>query len=239
VSSQDDQRSATPDTSRANLINRSADIDANSHEREITRDGKSSSLPRQEPKSKNNSATSTAAAVAAVSAKSLGHLFVIYAKCALVDLPFAVTEGLRVVPLLHGETPRDYGRVTDWKSGAVAASKAFTFGVGEGLSDIFVLPVKGGIEQGTKGVFIGLGKGAINIVSKTGTGVLGLISYQTQGISKSIRSAVYTTTAEKVKASKQTEGVWLSTTQGYRMDVAATISNFRNLRKGKKLCAQH
>ena len=44
-------------------------------------------------------------------------------KAALVDVPLALTDGLREVPKLYGGTVRKHGPVTDWKSGGVVAGK--------------------------------------------------------------------------------------------------------------------
>lgn len=46
------------------------------------------------------------------------------AKGALVDVPLALAGGFKNTPQLYGETVRDHGTVTDWKSGGVVAAKA-------------------------------------------------------------------------------------------------------------------
>lgn len=45
------------------------------------------------------------------------------AKGALVDVPLALSEGLKNAPRLYGETVEEYGPVVDWKSGSVVAAK--------------------------------------------------------------------------------------------------------------------
>jgi hypothetical protein len=116
------------------------------------------------------SGLTTAAAMAAASAKSLGMFYALGFRGMMVDVPLAATEGLRAVPGLYGEQLRDIGTVRDWKSGAVAAGKNFAYGMGEGLSDIFVLPYKGGREEGGLGVAKGVGKGGLSMVTKPFSG---------------------------------------------------------------------
>lgn len=93
----------------------------------------------------------TAARMAGASAKSFGDLNLKGFKGLMVDIPLATAEGLRNVPALYGDKPRDHGTVTDWKSGALTGGKAFVYGVGEGLTDIFVEPYKGGKKEGALG----------------------------------------------------------------------------------------
>jgi hypothetical protein len=57
------------------------------------------------------------------SGKSIGDFGIKGFKAATVDIPVAAAEGLWNVPSLYGDKPRDHGRVTDWKSGAVVGGK--------------------------------------------------------------------------------------------------------------------
>ena len=41
----------------------------------------------------------------------------------LVDTPLALAEGMRNIPRLYGDEVKDYGKVTDWKSGGTVAAK--------------------------------------------------------------------------------------------------------------------
>ncbi|KAJ7162111.1 hypothetical protein C8R46DRAFT_1103536 [Mycena filopes] len=66
---------------------------------------------------------STAGAMTAASGKSLGAVFATTARGVMVDIPLAVTHGMRSLPRLYGEDVRDYGEVRDWKSGLVVAGK--------------------------------------------------------------------------------------------------------------------
>jgi hypothetical protein len=60
------------------------------------------------------------------SGKGLGRLYGAMAKGAFVDLPMALTEGLRNAPRLYGAEADDYGRAKDWKSGMVVGGKVST-----------------------------------------------------------------------------------------------------------------
>lgn len=48
-------------------------------------------------------------------------------KGTLIDMPLALAEGLRNTPALYGAEVRDYGPVTDWKSGGLVATKVSSF----------------------------------------------------------------------------------------------------------------
>jgi hypothetical protein len=69
----------------------------------------------------------------------------------LIDMPLAVSEGLRAVPGLYGDEVKDYGTVREWKLGASFAGKNFVHGMADGFSDILTQPYKGGQEEGANG----------------------------------------------------------------------------------------
>ncbi|KAL1794573.1 hypothetical protein ACET3X_006389 [Alternaria dauci] len=126
-----------------------------------------------------------------------------------VDIPLAITDGLKNVPRLYGETPRDHGPVTGFTSGAAVAGKTFAWGFIDGVSDIVVKPYQGAQEDGFKGAAKGMGKGMASMVTKTGAGMFGLFGYTSAGIAKSLRSAVFTKTRKSIAESRHAEGRWL------------------------------
>ncbi|KAF4543392.1 uncharacterized protein LTHEOB_91 [Lasiodiplodia theobromae] len=136
----------------------------------------------QSPKTKGRGAAASNAAVA--SGKSVGRWFGTYTKGVFLDVPLAVAEGMRQTPALYGERVHDYGRITGWKSGAAFAAKNFGVGLAEGLTDVFVQPVKGGRKEGAVGVVKGLGKGSVGMLAKMGSAGLGVLAYTGQGIYK-------------------------------------------------------
>lgn len=48
-------------------------------------------------------------------------------KGTLVDVPLALTEGLKQTSKLIGDDVRDHGKVSDWKSGGTVAAKVRPF----------------------------------------------------------------------------------------------------------------
>lgn len=126
-----------------------------------------------------------------------------------VDIPLAITDGLKNVPRAYGDTPRDHGPVTGFRSGATVAGKTFAFGFMDGLSDVVVQPYKGAQAEGAKGAAKGLGKGMANLVTKSGAGMFGLMGYTSAGIAKSLRTAVYSKTRKAVAKARYEEGRWL------------------------------
>ncbi|KAJ4316058.1 hypothetical protein N0V84_008057 [Fusarium piperis] len=86
---------------------------------------------------------SLAGRMAGASAKSIGKLGPTALKGMVVDIPLALTEGLKSVPRHYGGNVRDHGPVTDAKSGMVMAGKTFAWGFIDGLSDVVTEPYKG------------------------------------------------------------------------------------------------
>ncbi|KAJ9662528.1 hypothetical protein H2201_006016 [Coniosporium apollinis] len=208
-------------------------VDSNSSGKEHSEGSSSTNAPSiEELNSDRKAGLNTAGAMAAASGKGLGKFFVSLSKGALVDIPVAATEGLRVMPRLYGEEPKDHGKVTDWKSGAAVAGKTFSHGMYEGLTDIFVLPYKGKEEEGAVGVAKGLGKGLVSLTAKTGAGIVGLAAYPGLGIYKSIRAAVKTATRKQIEVAKWAEGEWMMMTEaGVYVDRDAVIATFDTLVK--------
>ncbi|KAI4728751.1 UDP-Glycosyltransferase/glycogen phosphorylase [Aureobasidium sp. EXF-10728] len=130
-------------------------------------------------------------------------------KGGLVDIPFALAEGLKNAPAMYGDKPRDFGAVTDWKSGGAVAGKGLFFGLYDGITGLVVEPVKGAKKEGALGALKGFGKGVGGLYWKPNAGLAGLLGYTVQGIYKSVYTAIHTGTRKKMAASRKEEGVWL------------------------------
>ncbi|KAJ7040782.1 hypothetical protein C8F04DRAFT_1082130 [Mycena alexandri] len=74
---------------------------------------------------RTSSGLSTAGAMAVASGKGVGALFSESIRGGLVDIPVALTDGLRSVPKIYGEEVKDYGEVKDWKTGLLVGAKTF------------------------------------------------------------------------------------------------------------------
>lgn len=198
-----------------------------------TLDDRLSVLSGSSGKSKGKKKSAMAGQVIGASAKSVGMIGPAAAKGMLVDIPLAITEGMRSVPRHFGTEIRDHGRVTDAKSGAVVAGKTFAWGFVDGLSDLVMEPVRGAGKEGAIGAFKGLGKGAASLVTKSGAGMFGLLAYPSAGIAKSLRSAVHSGTRKTIAVERLVEGQWLVKGQGHavlQMDSKEIIASFNRLR---------
>lgn len=118
-----------------------------------------------EPKKKGRR-TAMAAASTHASGKLLGKV----ASGFMVDLPLAAAEGFRVLPGLYGEKVPEYGKVTDWKSGAVAGAKSFGVSMGGAVTDVIYQPYKGARDGGVAGFAGGLFKGTFGVLGKMAHG---------------------------------------------------------------------
>lgn len=181
-------------------------------------------------KRKERSMTAT---VAGASAKSFG-MVVPKVAMSMVNVPLAFTEGLRVLPGHLGTKVRDHGTVTDATSGAVVAGKTLAWGLADGLGDLVMEPVRGGIKEGPLGVVKGVGRGAVSAVAKTGAGMVGVISYPGTGIAKSIRKAVRSGTGKLIVKARHLEGQWLQK-KGLPLGTTsdALVEKFHRLKSGR------
>ncbi|OBT54011.1 hypothetical protein VE04_04593 [Pseudogymnoascus sp. 24MN13] len=157
----------------------------------------------------SSSGAKVAGNMALASAKSVGRVNSSLFKGTMIDVPLAITEGLRATPKLYGESVPDHEPITGWKSGAKVAGKEFVEGVGGGLSDFFVKPYEAAKKDGTKGFFVGLGKGTLALHTKLGSSALGLFAYPSQGIYKSIYASTHGGTSKNIATARREEGSYL------------------------------
>lgn len=132
-----------------------------------------------------------------------------FLKGGLIDIPFALAEGLRNAPAMYGDKPRDFGPITDWKTGSIVAGKGLVFGLYDGISGLIMEPVKGAKKEGALGALKGFGKGIGGMYWKPNAGLAGVLGYTMQGIYKSVYSAIHTKTRKNVARARREEGVWL------------------------------
>ncbi|KAH8805060.1 putative sterol glucosyltransferase [Xylogone sp. PMI_703] len=158
---------------------------------------------------KGKSAIAPFGAAAVASVSEVGNLVGSSVRMLTVDVPLAATEGFRAVPKLYGGQVRDHKQVEDWKSGLEVASKNFVFGMADGITDFFMEPVRGGKESGTLGAVKGFGKGIVNISTKVPSAAIGIVAYPSQGIYRSLRSAIKSDTRDAVIKARHVEGQYL------------------------------
>ncbi|KAM0703866.1 hypothetical protein Q7P35_008871 [Cladosporium inversicolor] len=171
--------------------------------------------------------TTSALAKAGIGMKDIGRTVV---KGTMIDMPLALAEGLRNTPALYGEKVRDYGAVTDWKSGGVVAAKNFGFGFYEGITGMVTRPMEGHKKEGTVGLLKGVGKGSVELFTKPGSAMFGVMAYPAQGIYKSVKS-LQQSKVEQIVASGRTAMM----VEGMRglggVESAQIISQFYNITK--------
>ncbi|GKZ48903.1 hypothetical protein AbraIFM66951_001149 [Aspergillus brasiliensis] len=153
--------------------------------------------------------------MARASAKSLGSFVPTALKGMTVDIPLALTEGLRNVPRYYGEEPRDHGAITNIKSGFTVAGKGFAWGMAEAVSDVIIKPYQGIQEDGPRGAVTGLGKGMANMASKAGCAMFGVIVYPSAGIAKSLDTLTHSRTRKQIVNARHGEGMWLRESNQY------------------------
>lgn len=88
----------------------------------------------------------------------------------MLDAPLAVTEGLRNAPRIYGGKVYQPGRIDDWKSGGLVASKNMVHGIVEGFGGLVASPVRGALAGGPVGLVKGFGVGCLNMGTKVPSG---------------------------------------------------------------------
>jgi hypothetical protein len=169
-------------------------------------------------------------------ASGVGNFFKHWTKGMYVDMPLAVSEGLRNAPRLYGGEVYDPGRVTDWKSGGAAAGKNFVHGLVEGFGGIVTEPVKGAKKDGALGAAKGAGVGLLNMGTKVSSGVLGLVAFSGQGLYLSGRALVHRDTRKLVKEATRCEGeyAWgVGRGKGLEVDRRVVLEAFDRLLYGQ------
>ncbi|KAM5341552.1 hypothetical protein ACJ41O_014583 [Fusarium nematophilum] len=173
---------------------------------------------------------SLAGRMAASSAKSIGKVGPTALKGMVVDIPLALTEGLKAVPHHYGGAVRDHGPVTDARSGMVVAGKTFAWGFIDGINDVVTQPYKGARKEGALGAVKGLGKGVVSLATKSGAGMFGVFAYPSAGINKSLRTAVHSSTRKAIARERHEEGVWMvKNGRGAQVDSSELIRSFERL----------
>lgn len=164
--------------------------------------------------------------MAGASAKSLGSFAPTALKGMTVDIPLALTEGLRNVPRYYGEEPRDHGPITDISNGFAVAGKGFAWGMAEAVSDMAVKPYRGMQQDGAKGAVKGIGKGVSNMASKASCAMFGVMVYPSAGIAKSLQNSIHSRTRKSIIKARHGEGLWMLESGQY-MDTDKIVDAFR------------
>ncbi|KFY94399.1 hypothetical protein V500_03298 [Pseudogymnoascus sp. VKM F-4518 (FW-2643)] len=139
-------------------------------------------------------------------------------KAALVDVPLALTDGLREVPKLYGGTVRRHGPVTDWKSGGVVAGKSFGYGFYDGITGFVTQPMAGAKKDGALGFTKGFAKGSLELFTKPGAAMFGLMAYPTMGLYKSMNSGKLSPTDAQILQARQMLSVYVNEQKGVQED---------------------
>ncbi|TQN66130.1 Sterol 3-beta-glucosyltransferase [Colletotrichum shisoi] len=186
---------------------------------------------RPQPSKGSEESSGRPGAMAAAAASGVGKLAGNATKGLFVDIPLAMTEGLRAVPNLYGDQVREHDAVEDFRSGVSVAGKTFCHDMKGGFTDIFVHTYTGKKEQGAIGAAKGLGKGVVSLVTKSTAATFGLVSYPAQGIYRSIWAASNADMRRSIEDEKLLEGDWLvSMNPSWKMDHAAIVEDFEGMR---------
>ncbi|KXX80126.1 Sterol 3-beta-glucosyltransferase [Madurella mycetomatis] len=165
----------------------------------------------------------------------VGGFFKHWTKGMYLDMPLAVSEGMRNAPRLYGGEVYEPGRVTDWKTGGAAAGKNFVHGIVEGLGGVVAAPVRGAKREGALGAAKGVGVGLLNMGTKLSSGVLGLVAFSGQGLYLSARAAICSDTRKMIMEESKGEGessLLFGQGKGLNIDRRVVVEAFDRLIRG-------
>ncbi|KAJ4113409.1 hypothetical protein NW765_011008 [Fusarium oxysporum] len=129
---------------------------------------------------------------------------------AIVEIPFAFTEGLWQFPRLWGHQVRDFGVIRDWKAGLATWLQVLGFAFYDGLTGLFVQPYRGAKEDGPLGVFKGIAKAIANLHLMLLAAAVGTGAYPLRGIHQSILYLISCQTRRSVQLARRLEGRYLA-----------------------------
>ena len=139
-----------------------------------------------------------------------------------MELSVSITEGFHNAPKLWGDdTVRPQQQVSDFKSGAKAVGKEFTFGWYDGVTGLVTQPWKGAQKEGASGFLKGIGKGIGGFVTKPGAALFGIPGYIMKGIHKEVQKLFGSNVQNYIIASRAAQGYeeWLQSSDAEKEDV--------------------
>jgi hypothetical protein len=102
----------------------------------------------------------------------------------------------------------------------------------EAVSDMVVKPYQGVREDGAKGAVKGIGKGMVNMTSKAGCAMFGVLVYHGAGVAKSLKPAEYSRTKQWIVKARHVGGTWFLEDGGLAV-MNSDIAIFKSMLKGK------
>lgn len=124
-----------------------------------------------------------------------------------MDFTMALAKGFHNAPKLYGDdTVRPAENITGVKSGLMAASRGFGFGVYDGITGLITQPLRGAEKDGAVGLIKGIGKGVGGLILKPGAAIWGLPGYAMTGVYKEIQKNFGSNVQNYLIAARTTQG---------------------------------
>ncbi len=139
-----------------------------------------------------------------------------------MEISVGLTKGFHNFPKLWGDdTVRPQEKVTDFKSGALAAGKEFGYGWYDGVTGLVTQPWKGAQKEGVSGFAKGVGKGLGGFVTKPFAALAGILGHTMKGVHKEIQKLFGSNVQNYIVASRVAQGYeeWLLSSDAEKEDV--------------------
>lgn len=154
-----------------------------------------------------------------------------------MDFTDSLARGFHNAPKLYGDdTVRKSEKITDFRSGVMAASKEFGLGMFDGITGLVTQPMKGMQKEGAAGFIKGIGKGVGGIVLKPGAAIFGIPGYTMKGVYKEMLNALGSSVQNYIIAARTAQGYdeWNRSSPAEREDVVMRFARLGKQLKKKK-----
>ena len=139
-----------------------------------------------------------------------------------MEISVGLTKGFHNFPRLWGDdTVRPQEKVSDFKSGAVAAGKEFGYGWYDGVTGLVTQPWKGAQKEGVSGFAKGVGKGLGGFVTKPFAALAGILGHTMKGVHKEMQKLFGSNVQNYIVASRVAQGYeeWLLSSDAEKEDI--------------------
>ncbi|KAK4503548.1 hypothetical protein PRZ48_004463 [Zasmidium cellare] len=124
-----------------------------------------------------------------------------------MDFSMGLAKGFHNAPKLYGdESVRQSEKVSDFKSGIMAATKEFGLGFYDGITGLVTQPMKGAMKEGGAGFVKGIGKGIGGLVLKPGAAIFGIPGYTMKGVYKEMQKHFGSSVQNYIIAARTAQG---------------------------------
>ena len=154
-----------------------------------------------------------------------------------MEISVGLTKGFHNLPKLWGDdTVRPLEQISEFKSGAMAAGKEFSFGWYDGVTGLVTQPWKGAQKEGASGFVKGVGKGIGGFATKPFAALSGILGHTMKGVHKEVQKLFGGSVQNYIITSRVAQGYeeWLQSSDAEKQDVIGRWKLMQKFLKKKR-----